>query len=1524
MSFNYSTYPYNIGVGSHTISLKIVASCGDTGWIASKTLNINGPSGNSPPVFEAGWTIPGQWNKAGVKTRVPVGTYLDLVYLDSPAAYDPDGDVFTFIGFDFSASNAWAKDIPLKYSAYTNGYHQIRMDTPGYFCGKATMRDVFGADSVRTACVEVVPPNPVPIITGPTSVVEGRPVTPALHADQSYSPLGLSIDHSRDIWTNKRASYPAPGTEVVTLEVFDSSGLKSLQPATHTITVKPDEPPVPSLQFTPTTVRGQSVQFKEDSYSPDGDQIVARTIVYRYDRNNDGIFSESSTAVTPDANRQFSITPALVGRFQFTVTVTEDWGKQAEKNFFLNVINDNPTVTFSMQGDISTPPTPGTTYNVNPSDLMTSAWSTTIGGKPWVVDSAEGSLSSVNLFNMSYQNEGVPLISDWKGVYLNSAAVTTATDTGLGLNLYQDYYLVQESAYWASNLIVKRNGVEVRRMSQVQLAQTDPEMGVLIITGGDNYDYEFTFKGFALGEAPVKKIYNGKHYWGCVSSSCFIVGNNLIQDKMPIRFNLDLKEVYSAANYPERWFYMNDYVNNFSYANPFTLAGKKDTVPADIPENATDPDQTIDWPIGYDSKGNLYYEAWGWHSGSPGGSMTFYGVNLAKLNGNTGDLMAVYDDGGQNNWNDGYKRDGYFWGGRVVGSEDGTKIAYTFRKQSFSDRVYRLIVRDEASGSVLSSTPIGTEELVIARYKNIIVTNESGTLRGRSFTSPATVLWSAYIGNNSMLLTTNGFAYGSVWGDSYLRAVDMETGTLSWLNFAPYFSQISSSSFTPSLRLSALPDGSLRVDPYYGSAKYFIVSGAAADVAKNYDVYGSFYSNTIPDLANFKLTYKVKFNIHSDSDQRAGFAFRAARGSGKNMYRVESSSTKTKLVKVVNGARTVLGETAYAMTAGTYYTITVNALFDNLKVYINGVPLIQVNDSTFADAGTFGPFTNAALTEFKAFSIQEIAAANSKMNNIALVTAGIQYSTSFIDTENDPEIQPLREWKFDHVDPNKFLNAGDGKSGLSGYDGMTLAAPPASLDKVGLYKVSYKVPDDPNSGYPYPSMVFDGYRAFSNTYVQSIIVHRRPIAAFSLSFNADRTVKWTDTSYDPDRWLSSAVYSTDPTGIDYRTTRGIMERKYYYTTPSGTTKNEKLVTPAEAGTYTVGLSVKDDYGAWSDWNEQTIMVTAPVAPDDPPIAGFTLSKTTISRADALTVTSTASDKEDGPAANLPHEYYIRNLTTGGAETLQSTSRGTWNKVFNSIGVMEIRQSVCDSKGQCSQAIRTVTVINRAPTADFEWSPNPVYEGDTVFLTNRSSDPDGDPLTYAWTISGPNGYSLSGSSKDLTLPGTQTADRPGAYRITLKVQDPSEAEASVTKTLIVRELSVQGAVLHTDAWEENRLRYNDKFPDSPRPRDWFWAGEAFVLEAAVTDTGGADTHAVSVEASATPELGMSLTAADSSHVRWRGLLRSSDAGFPLDRLPQGYYTFTFKAAFSNGVVKTSQATVRLKDSVEQYVRVHRVQ
>jgi MYXO-CTERM domain-containing protein len=104
---------------------------------------------------------------------------------------------------------------------------------------------------------------------------------------------------------------------------------------------------------------------------------------------------------------------------------------------------------------------------------------------------------------------------------------------------------------------------------------------------------------------------------------------------------------------------------------------------------------------------------------------------------------------------------------------------------------------------------------------------------------------------------------------------------------------------------------------------------------------------------------------------------------------------------------------------------------------------------------------------------------------------------------------------------------------------------------------------------------------------------------------------------------------------------------------------------------------------------------------------------------------------------------------------------------------------------------TVTEANGAPIANA--GPNQsVTTGDTVTLDGSgSSDPEEDPLQFAWTlVTRPSGSSASLSSSSSATPRF-TADVAGSYEISLTVSDGSDVSAPDSVTVVASESSSGG-------------------------------------------------------------------------------------------------------------------------------------
>ncbi|WP_135554170.1 glycoside hydrolase family 78 protein [Paenibacillus cymbidii] len=226
-------------------------------------------------------------------------------------------------------------------------------------------------------------------------------------------------------------------------------------------------------------------------------------------------------------------------------------------------------------------------------------------------------------------------------------------------------------------------------------------------------------------------------------------------------------------------------------------------------------------------------------------------------------------------------------------------------------------------------------------------------------------------------------------------------------------------------------------------------------------------------------------------------------------------------------------------------------------------------------------------------------------------------------------------------------------------------------------------------------------------------------------------------------------------------------------------------------------------------------------------------------------------------------------------------------------------------------------INRPPTAAFDWTPKPAWEGDTVMIASQSSDPDGDPLSYVWAVEKPDGGLLTGAAPTLVVP----AAAPGAYKTTLTVSD-GRTTASALHTIDVLPLTIQADVRHTPEWLANHEALGHV--TTGRPQD-FYSGERLVLSAASAPAPVEEATArlQATGADGTPyDLEVAL-APDSSGYRFDGELFDERMLTVPGRLPNGVYQIRFRLRYANGIVKTEDVPITIIGSIHEYVGVHRV-
>src|SRR5512138_988500 len=197
--------------------------------------------------------------------------------------------------------------------------------------------------------------------------------------------------------------------------------------------------------------------------------------------------------------------------------------------------------------------------------------------------------------------------------------------------------------------------------------------------------------------------------------------------------------------------------------------------------------------------------------------------------------------------------------------------------------------------------------------------------------------------------------------------------------------------------------------------------------------------------------------------------------------------------------------------------------------------------------------------------------------------------------------------------------------------------------------------------------------------------------------------------------------------------------------------------PDLAGVYTVSLTVSDGQYTSSDARIVTAINTAPVAragasrnaPRNVPVQ-LDASGSTDVNGDPLGFTWTLT----GP--------------TGSAATLSSTTGPKPTFTPDLLGAY--LATVVASDGQLSSSASvTITAVNTAPVARVTgWAY--VHAGEEVTLSaETSSDLNGDPLTFSWSLTGPVGTAAVLSSATGTTTRF-TPDRTGLFNVSLVASD----------------------------------------------------------------------------------------------------------------------------------------------------------
>jgi len=161
---------------------------------------------------------------------------------------------------------------------------------------------------------------------------------------------------------------------------------------------------------------------------------------------------------------------------------------------------------------------------------------------------------------------------------------------------------------------------------------------------------------------------------------------------------------------------------------------------------------------------------------------------------------------------------------------------------------------------------------------------------------------------------------------------------------------------------------------------------------------------------------------------------------------------------------------------------------------------------------------------------------------------------------------------------------------------------------------------------------------------------------------------------------------------------------------------------------------------------------------------------------SVTLNGSASSDADGD----PLTYRWALISRPGGSNAGLTGSAAAGPAFTPDVPGSYVVSLVVNDGQADSGADTVTIYavipNHAPVANAGTSRSVVTGYQVTLDGSASSDPDGDPLTYYWSLTRPTGSNTALSSA-VTVESSFTPDRPGTYAVSLVVHDGKEYSAT---------------------------------------------------------------------------------------------------------------------------------------------------
>jgi PKD repeat protein len=303
----------------------------------------------------------------------------------------------------------------------------------------------------------------------------------------------------------------------------------------------------------------------------------------------------------------------------------------------------------------------------------------------------------------------------------------------------------------------------------------------------------------------------------------------------------------------------------------------------------------------------------------------------------------------------------------------------------------------------------------------------------------------------------------------------------------------------------------------------------------------------------------------------------------------------------------------------------------------------------------------------------------------------------------------------------------------------TLQSPSHQYDDDGTYGVSLTVTDD------------DG--ATDTVSMDVVVTNEPPTADFTCQPTQafiNEQIDFTDQSTDSDGTISQWLwdFGDGATSIDQNPTHS-------YTDP---------------GTYTVTLTVTDDDGD-TDVSTDSVTILAQGGGNIPPSAGFSYTPQDPYAGQDVDFTDESSDA-DGSIASWSWDFGDGTSSTEENPTHRYSSPGTYT----------VTLTVTDDEGETDSDTASITVdpppqgVDVDPISLFSCNPENPNVGESVQMTDSSTDPDGTIEEWEWDF----GDGTSSTARNPSHSYTQS----GEYTVSLTVTDDDGLTDTSTMTIVV--------------------------------------------------------------------------------------------------------------------------------------------